>query len=372
MIEAAELQATLEAALAGTSLPGAMARVVYRDGQATEAAVGFAADSVFELASMTKPLVSVAALQLVEQGRIGLDEPVSRIVPALDSPDVLTGFDGERPLKRKARVPITLRHLLSHSAGFGYAFMEPYILKALGKHPEPGRRAGLLTPLLFEPGTGWAYGSCSDWLGLVIEAVSGEPLDRLLHERVLSPLGMTDTQYGRRPDQKGRVPAMVARGADGSLAPMPGFATWSPDHDYVPGGAGLCGTAADFGRFLHWMLGEGAPLLGPTLMDAFCTNQLAPGIAAGRLGTLLPWLSLASDPHPGTDCGWGLGTLVHLAPGPDGRAAGSLSWGGIANTSFWADRKAGLAVVLMLQLLPFGDPVALTIRKEVEQLVYKR
>jgi CubicO group peptidase (beta-lactamase class C family) len=218
-------------------------------------------------------------------------------------------------------------------------------------------------PLLFEPGSDWAYGVSTDWVGLAVAAATGERLDVWLEREVLGPLGMAATRYGA-----GDVPLLI-RGEGGAMVPFPAFSLYDESHEFVPGGAGLAGPAADYGRFLQMLLRGGEAILSSEMVQAFGTNQIG-ALRAGMLGSALPWLAKPLDPMPGQHCGWGLGTLINPDTGPDGRSAGSLSWAGIANTYFWADPAAGLAAVVMMQHLPFGDPAALGVVRAVERAVY--
>jgi CubicO group peptidase (beta-lactamase class C family) len=355
----ARLEAALAPALAAAGIPGAVAQVVDADGVLADVALGHPPDARFDIASMTKPLVSIAALQLVADGRLSLDAPIADLLPGLAAPQLITG--------QPAKTPITLRHLLTHTSGLGADFVQPEIAATRSAPVKPGTMAAITMPLLFEPGTGWAYGASTDWVGLAVAAASGQRLDAYLAAQVLGPLGMHATGYGGN-----NVPVM-ARGPHGILAPLPGFSTFHPAMEFIPGGAGLSGTAADYGRFLRLLLRDGeldgARLLPQAMVEELARNQVA-DLPAGRLTTALPWLLAPYDPAPGQRCGWGLASAVHLEAGPHGRRAGTLAWGGIGNTHFWVDRKAGLAAVLMMQLLPFADPGALAVLAALERAVY--
>jgi CubicO group peptidase (beta-lactamase class C family) len=357
----------LEAALAGTGIPGAVAHVVNADGVLAKVALGHPPDARFQLASMTKAVVSVAALQQVEAGRLSLDAPLHRLLPALGALQLITGWDGDRPLLAPPATAITLRHLLTHTSGLGYGFVQADVERArlgLGlPEPAPGTLDAISLPLLFQPGTGWAYGVSTDWVGLAAATASGQRLDHLLQEALFRPLGMAATGYGT-----GDVPMMI-RGADGALAPFPAFALHNPGHALVPGGAGLAGTAADYGRFLQMLLRGGEGLLSPAMVDAIFTNQIG-SLRAGQMPSALSWLARPFDPMPGQHCGWGLAGLLNPAPGPHGRSAGSLGWAGIANTHFWVDRAAGLGAILLMQHLPFADPPALAVLAAFERALY--
>ncbi len=359
----ARIEAALAAALDGTGIPGAVALVVDAGGVRAEAALGYDMAARFSLASMTKAIVSVAALRLVEAGQLSLDAPLGDLLPALAAPQVLAGFDGDTPILREAQTAITLRHLLTHTAGFGYDFVQPEVGRARAAPPVPGSMDSITMPLLFEPGSDWAYGVSTDWVGLAVAAASGERLDLWLTREVLAPLGMAATRYGA-----GDVPLLI-RGEGGAMAPFPAFSLYDESHEFVPGGAGLAGPAHDYGRFLQMLLRGGEGIVSGEMIKAFGTNQIG-ALRAGVLGSALPWLAQPLDAMPGQHCGWGLGTLINPEAGPDGRSAGSLSWAGIANTYFWVDPAAGLAAVVMMQHLPFADPAALGVVRAVERAVY--
>lgn len=354
------LEAALRPALAAAGIPGAVALVVDADGVQAEVALGHAADARFDIASMTKPLVSLAALQLVAQGRLALDAPIADLLPGLANPLLLNGLP--------ATTPITLRHLLTHSSGLGADFVQPEVAAMRTAPVKPGTMAAITMPLLFEPGTGWAYGVSTDWVGLAVAAASGQRLDDYLAAHVLGPLGMQATAYG------GATVPMMARGPDGALTPLPGFATFHPAMAFIPGGAGLAGTAGDYGRFLRMLLRggdlDGTRLLPEAMVAELARNQVG-DIAAGRLTTALPWLLTPFDPAPGQRCGWGLATAIHLEAGLNGRRPGTLAWGGIGNTHFWVDPAAGLGAVLLMQILPFADPGALSVLATFERAVYE-
>src|SRR6266849_3326086 len=250
-------------------VPGIVAMAATRDGPVYEGAFGkralpegpaMTADSVFWIASMTKAITTTAAMQLVERGKLALDSPISPVLPELKSPKVLEGFDpsGE-PRLRAAKRPITLRHLVTHTAGFGYDIWSPDLLRYKEKKGIPSittcENLALTTPLTFDPGEKWDYGINIDWVGKAVEAVSGKRLEAYLRDRILAPLGMTDTGFVLRADQRARLAAMHARGPDGTLQAIPFELPQEPE--FFMGGGGLHGTARDYLRFLNMILGGG-------------------------------------------------------------------------------------------------------------------
>lgn len=358
------LRAVLEAAPV-PAIAGFLAR---RDGMVWEGAAGEATTGsrVF-LASMSKAVTSVAAMVLVEQDRLRLDAPIGAMVPELAAPQVLEGFDAAgEPVLRPARVAITLRHLLTHTAGFGYPFFNERVLR--WSKLRPVRRP----VALFDAGTQWEYGINTDWVAKAVAAASGMGFEAFVHEAVLAPLGMTSTGY----DFPEARPAVYARQPDGGLVQVP----HQPprDREFFQGGAGLCGTGPDYIRFLRMLLAggtlEGVRVLRRETVDRLFTNQLPgvspAGLSAGPMRPVQPEITLAAEIFPGMEAGWSLAGAINPLPLPTGRAAGSLTWAGIANTYFWADRARDLAGVLLMQFYPFGDPAALASLVAFETAAY--
>jgi methyl acetate hydrolase len=319
---------------------------------------------------MTKAVTSLVALQLVGEGRLGLDDPVGRWMPELAEPKVLEGFDaGGAPLLRPARAPITLRTLLTHTSGFGYDFASPELARWIAHTGSDtlGRTAPKDMPLVFDPGEGWLYGHGLDFAGLLIEALLGQDLEAAFAERVFRPLGMTETSFGLSPERRARLAPMHMRLPDGGLAPLP-FALPDPPF-FQMGGGGLYSTAADYLKFLTALMDEAATLAAPDLMRLMTTSQHTeprPGV----LTSSTPHLARDFDAFPGQRTGWSLGFLVNLEPGPAGRSAGSLTWAGLSNCYYWLDRERGVAGVMLAQLLPFADPGALALFEQFERAVY--
>ncbi len=372
---------TFEAAVTHAALPGAAGMIVDADGVRFSHACGVAdasisvpmkIDTICQIASMTKALVSLGAMQLVEAGRIGLDAPIGDVLPALASPQVLAGFDGDgAPVLRPAARPVTLRHLLTHTSGLGYAFVQPEVLRyyqAVGI-PAPGSMASITMPLLFDPGDDWAYGVSTDWAGLAIEAVAGTDLQSYLEANVFAPLGLENTAFrDTLPDGAARV---HVRTPDGGFALNPLYLGGGEFHG---GGGGLTSTAADYARFLQMML-RGGELDGNRLVAAetiaeMSRNQIGQ-IRAGYMPTAMPEFSAPYDTFPDQHTGWGLGFLINPEPVRGGRSAGSLCWAGIFNSYYWIDPAAGLAGVFMSQLAPFGDPGALAAFEALERMAYE-
>jgi methyl acetate hydrolase len=375
----------LDAAIAAGRIAGAVALTADRDGVVYEHAAGartaggeVAMDpqTVFWIASMTKAVVSVAALQLVEQGRLSLDGDLGDLLPDLKGLEVLEGLDADgKPRLRPAKGAVTLRQLLTHTSGFAYAFASADLLaysQASGAlDPNSGTRAAHRQPLLFDPGQGWIYGIGIDWAGIAIEEASGQRLDAYLADHVLGPLGMTDTGFALSAEQTARKASVHVRGPDGALIAIPFGLPENPE--VLSGGGGLYSTPRDYSRFLRMLMGEGV-LDGVRVLKAETVRSLAENqTGAHRAGvwtSALPNMSNDFDMHPGVTAAHGLATLVAPAGATNGRSAGSLAWAGLANTYYWADPAAGKAGVLMTQILPFGDLDVLALLKALERDAY--
>ncbi len=370
----------LETAVAAAHLPGAICQIVDRDGTRYSRAFGYAdalaatpmrEDTLCQIASMTKAVVSVGAMQLVEQGWLTLDGPIGEVLPGLADCQVITGFAEDGTVQTRAAVrPMTLRHLLTHTSGFGYAFVQPDVLRyfeSIGM-PRQNTLESLRMPLLFDPGEGWDYGVSTDWVGLAIEAVTGARLGDYLAENLLTPLGMSATAFrAELPEGAARV---HVRDPDGNLKVIPANLGGG---EFQSGGAGLSSTAPDYARFMRMILhsGElnGARVLEQETVAEMSRNQVGQ-LRAGYMGTTMPHLAGSFDGFPDQHTGWGLGFLINPEQGPNGRSPGSLAWAGIFNSYYWIDPAAGIAGVLISQLSPFGDPDALAAFAALERMAY--
>ena len=327
-------------------------------------------DSIFWIASLTKAVTSVAAMRLVEQGRVGLDQPLGPIVPKLAGLQVLEGFDAAgQPILRPARRDVTLHHLLTHTAGFVYEMWNADLgryVRATGKPGSAsGLNAGLEMPLAFDPGERWEYGIGVDWAGKVVEAVSGQTLGAYFAEHITGPLGMADTQFGR-PDSP-RVATLHHRLPDGTL--RPGSTGRPAKPELESGGGGLYSTAPDYLKFLAMLLRGGDGVLRPETVAAMGRNQIG-ALDVSRMVSVMPPMSNDAEFFPGKPKGWGYGFVINGEPGHAGRSAGSLAWAGLANCYYWIDPARRIAGVLMTQILPFADPRVLALLDAWEAAVY--
>jgi CubicO group peptidase (beta-lactamase class C family) len=319
------------------------------------------ADSVFWIASMTKAVTSAAGMQLVEQGKLSLDAPIGKVLPDLAAPQVLEGFDASgEPKLRPAKNPITLRHLMTHTAGFAYEMWNGDMVKYLEKTGTPGvttcKNDALKTPLMTDPGTRWEYGTNIDFVGKAVEAASGKRLDAYLHDHMFAPLGMNDTGFKINDSMRKRLVGMHARGEDGALAAIPFELEQTPE--FHMGGGGLYGTASDYIKFTQMILnkgrGNGNQLLKPETVALMGQNHIG-DLTMGKMTTAIGWATNDVDLYPDIVKKWGLSFLINTAKTPEGRSAGSLAWAGLANTYFWIDPARNVAGVILMQLLPFAD-----------------
>lgn len=369
-MELKAIQAVLDNAVATGAVAGAVVAATDKTGAIFQATAGrrsldapdaMQADSIFWIASMTKAVTTTAALQLVEAGKLSLDAPIGGLLPDLAQPMVLEGFaeDG-KALTRPARNAITLRHLLTHTAGFSYEFANPGLARYLKETGSPsaatGMLAGLRQPLMFDPGTAWEYSIGIDWAGRAVEAASGLRLDEYIEKHITAPLGMADTCFLPDAAQTPRRAAMHARNPDGTLKVIPFEPRPAPE--FLAGGAGLFSTARDYLAFMRMILNEGGGLLTPQMVAQMRTNQIG-ALRAGVIGSANPAVMSPSDFYPGMDSKWGLGFLLNPEPGRFGRSAGSLTWAGLPNCYYWIDVPRGVAAVILMQLLPSGDMGAL-------------
>jgi CubicO group peptidase (beta-lactamase class C family) len=318
-------------------------------------------DSVFWIASMTKAVTAAAAMQLVEQGKLSLEGPIGELLPDLAAPQVLEGFDANGdPKLRPAKNPITLRHLMTHTAGFAYDMWNGDMVKYLEKTGTPGvtscKNAALKTPVMSDPGTRWEYGTNIDFVGKAVEAVTGKRLDAALRDQLFTPLGMTDTSFKISDSQRQRLVGMHARGSDGSLAPIP--FELEQDPEFHMGGGGLYGTAGDYIKFTRMILnkgrGNGNQVLKAETVAMMGQNHIGE-LNMPKLTSAVAFATNDVDLYPGMDKKWGLSFMINTAKSAEGRSPGSLAWAGLANTYYWIDPSRDISGVILMQVLPFVD-----------------
>jgi methyl acetate hydrolase len=333
-------------------------------------------DSVFWIASMTKAITTAAAMQLVEQGKLSLDAPIGKVLPDLASPQVLEGFDAKgQPKLRPAKNAITLRQLMTHTAGFCYELWNGDKATYLEKTGLPGittcKNDALKTPIASDPGTRWEYGTNIDFVGKAVEAVSGKRLDAYLRDNLLTPLGMNDTGFKITDAMRKRLVGMHARNPDGSLAPLP--FELEQDPEFHMGGGGLYGTAGDYIKFTQMILnkgrGNGNQVLKPETVATMSQNNIGELVVTKMTSAALMYTNDV-DLYPEMIKKWGLSFLITTDKTPEGRSAGSLAWAGLANTYFWIDPARDVSGVILMQVLPFADARCLEAFAGFERGIY--
>jgi methyl acetate hydrolase len=305
-------------------------------------------------------LTSVATLQLVEQGRLALDQAVASVIPAFGELRLLEGFDGNEPLLRDLSRQPTIQQLLTHTSGLSYWFTNVDLMTwhEVTDAPTPltGLRKCLEIPFVAEPGERWEYGVNTAWLGLVVEAVTDQKLDEYLAQHVFTPLGMTDTTFTPTEVQRERLMAIHARQPDGGL----GLSTieLSEEPEIAFGGEGAYGTAGDYTRFLRALLGggelDGARILAPETVALMFQDHLDGLQLPEYMPSAIPELTNDVPSLPFRQ-GWGLGLHLLLEDIPGMRKAGSGDWAGLFNCYYWVDPASGITGAIFTQLLPFFD-----------------
>ncbi|MGN6701765.1 MAG: serine hydrolase domain-containing protein [Burkholderiaceae bacterium] len=376
----------LRAAVDDGRVPGVVALAADRSGSFYQGAFGrrslaedtpMTADTVFRIASMTKAVTGVAAMQCVERGLLSLDQPAGEIMPELAEPQVLQGFDADgKPILRAARRKITLRMLLTHTAGFVYHVWNAKLARYCETTGFPtilsGKLAALNAPLGFDPGERWEYGINIDWAGRMVEQVSGQDLDSYMRANIFAPLGMHDSGFQPNDEQSSRSVQAHARNADGSLEPVP--RTPPAKSEFHAGGGGLSSTGPDYLTFLRMLLHggtlNGAQVLKPETVALMLQNHIG-DLLVTKLPTSQPAMSYDAEFFPGMAKKWGLTWLINTEDVPGRRSAGSVAWAGLFNTYYWLDPKQQVTGVIMTQILPFADPTVLHLLDEFETAVYR-
>jgi len=380
--------ATLDDVLASTIAQGAAAGVVgaaaTRKGifyqgasgrRSLEAPAPMKTDSIFRIFSMTKAVAGAAAAKLIENGALDLDATVESILPEFGTLQVLEGFDGEKPILRPARAKATVRQLATHTSGLIYEIWNANLAKYLDLTGRPrflsGKKMGIMYPLAFDPGSRWDYGIGIDWLGLVIQAVSGKRLDAFCREEIFAPLGMTDTDFECPGEKHARLAGVHVRQDDGTLKAIDFELPSSPE--IYCAGHGLYSTASDYMSFLLMLMNEGryngAQVLKPATVRLALENHIG-GLEVGKLTTVIPAVSYDAEFFPGMAKKHSLATMINVEPAQGMRAAGSHCWAGALNTYFWFDLTNGIAGVILMQSMPFADPKCVDALVAFEKTVY--
>ncbi|MBQ7805151.1 serine hydrolase domain-containing protein [Rhodococcus qingshengii] len=368
-------------------VPGVVAMITDREGNIYEGAAGERAlghgepmtlDTTFALFSTTKAITGTAVLQCVEEGLLDLDAPAATYVPDIGELKVLDGFDaGGNPVLREPKRDITTRMLLLHTAGFGYDFFNESYNRLSQEHGQPSvitcSKAALTTPLLFDPGEKWEYGTNIDWAGQVVESIRGQRLGDVMRQRIFEPLEMADTAFTMSPSMKDRLAPIHQRESDGSLTPLIGFELPAEPEVHM-GGHGLHGTVGDYMKFIRMWLNDGAGTSGRVLSSETVAAAVQNGLEGQHVGLLpgvLPTLSNDAEFFPGVPKGWAYSFMTNEEVAPTGRPAGSLAWAGLANLYYWIDRQTGVGGFWATQILPFADAGSINGYLEFETAVYQ-
>ena len=381
-----KLDSVLEAGTKAGAAPGAVAIVVNRnevlwEGASGERAIGSGAsmttDTVGAIFSMTKAITGAAAMQLVEQGKLELDAPAGNIIPWLDEVQVLDGFDGQgEPVLRAPKSVVTLRNLLTHTSGFTYELWNANEVRWREKTGALSlftvENKSLQIPLAFDPDTQWEYGIGLDWVGKMVEAVSGMTLGEYFAKYITGPLGMSDTAFAHTPSMLERASAVHARLPDGSLQTMDLPPPANPEFEM--GGGGLHGTMSDYGKFIRMILNDGeldgVRVLKPETVATMCENHIG-DLRVQNLKTVAPPFTNDAEFFPGQPKTWGLTFQINESAADTGRPAGTLMWAGLANSFFWIDRTNGVGGAYLSQILPFADEKSMKLFFDIERTVYQ-
>src|SRR3954449_12649580 len=354
----------LQGAVQRGVVPGVVAMAATAERPIYEGAAGvrsadaddpIAADTMMRIASMTKMVTTVAALQLVERGDLDLDAPVATYRPEFAELKVLEGFHGETPLLREPRTQATVRQLVTHTSGLGYWFWNKDIdrYEQITGTPNvlPGSDDAFKAPLVADPGTRLEYGINTDWLGRVVEAISGRSLADYVDEHITGPLGMTSTRRRMSAEQRANSTPIHVRGDDGGWAATD--IDWAQEPDFWGGGHYLYSTSRDYLRFQRMLLGrgtfEGAKILEPETVDDAFRNHIGALSFPAAVTTAHPELSADCNLGPGLK--FGLGLLLNEERAPGMRAAGSGAWAGLFNTHFWVDPTSRVTGSIFSQVL---------------------
>jgi methyl acetate hydrolase len=375
---AAAIDRMFQAAVDKGEIPGVVAAVTNKDQivylkafgkQNSGQGIPMSTDTVFRIASMTKPVTSVGVMMLYEQGKLKLDDPAGNYVPSFKGREVIASFNENdatfttRPAKRE----MTIRHLLTHTSGLGYPFTS---FTVLGLQQKKGT-APVDMPLLFDPGTKWTYSASTAVLGTIVEKLGGQSIEEWDQAKIFRPLGMVDTSYFLPPDKARRLATVHQREATG-LVENPNPATYMPS---VRGDGGLLSTASDYSAFLQMFLNEGSlhgtRLLKPETVRLMTSNQIG-SVVVETMPAAIPRQSDTFPFGAGKDK-FGLGFQITATDGTrtHERAAGSYTWAGIDNTHFWVDPKNGIGVVILTQVLPFYNRTSMDVMNRFEKLIYE-
>jgi methyl acetate hydrolase len=382
-VSSSDIDRVLSDAVESGAVPQIVAMAADRNGQIYEGAAGPKAagqseqvgpDSMFRIASMTKMVATVAALQQVERGNLDLDAPVDTFLPQFAEIGVLDGFDGDTPRVRPPASRATVRQLVTHTAGFGYWFWNADVHRFEQVTGTPnvlaGHRDSFTTPMVADPGTRFEYGISTDWLGEVVEKVVGAPLKDYLADNVFAPLGMKRTTFSPTAEDRADLVPVHVKGEDGEWVATE--IDWSADPQWWAGGHGLYATPRDYLRFQQALLNGGsleeATILAPETVEAAFTNQIGDLDFPSHIPSAEP--SVSGPWNGPTGMKWGYGLLLNTRQEPGMRAVGSGAWAGVFNSHFWVDPASGVTGAIYSQFLPFIPDAAMAVYADFERALY--
>jgi methyl acetate hydrolase len=382
-IDGTAIDKVLQDAVESGGVPHVAAIAADRDGVIYQGAAGpreagqsdpGTVDTLFRIMSMTKMPCTVAALQQVEQGNLDLDAPVADYCPEFAQVQVLTGFDGDTPKLRPPARPATVKNLITHTTGLGYWFFNEQLVRWEEVTGVPnvvaGSRISFTAPMLADPGEAFNYGINIDWLGKVVEAVTGVGLDVAIKQGVTGPLGMDQTTFLMNDDQRPNSTPVHVKGEDGTWVSIGEILNQAPD--WWAGGHGLYGPPSDYIKLLRALLrgGEldGTAILRPSTVEEAFRNQIGDLDFPAELSTLDPASTCDFNAGPGFK--WGYGLLLNTSDLPGMRRAWSGAWAGLCNTQFWVDRTTGICGSIYSNFLPFVTPEAVTLYNDFERTLY--
>jgi methyl acetate hydrolase len=383
-----ELKLAMDAHLSKTvatspGLPGVVAMITDRSGDIYQGCAGrrtidgpndMSLDTVFALYSTTKAVTAVAALQLAEEGLLDLHAPARDYLPEIAAIEVLDGFEADgAPRLRPPRRDITTHMLLTHTSGLAYDFFSRDYVAFMNAKGTPsafsGRREALKTPLLFEPGDRWHYGTNLDWCGLIVEAIRGRRLGDVFKNHIFAPLGMRETSFRLGAALAPRFATLHDRHADGTLTRSAFSIPSDPEMDM--GGHGLFGTVGDYMKFIRMWLnkgqGEFGPVLKPETVAMALRNQIG-DLKVQPMPGVVPTLANDAEFFPGMPKSWGYSFMINDEDTPMGRPAGSAAWAGLANLFYWIDHRNGFGGFWATQIIPLGDMTSIVGFFEMEAM----
>jgi CubicO group peptidase (beta-lactamase class C family) len=375
------LKPELEATLQANQVPFASFGVTDANATRMQAEIGTAGaapldeNHVFRIASMTKPIVTLAALQLVARGDLRLDQPMKEILPELGEVQVVSRNGDELTFAPLAR-DITLHHLLTHTSGYAYDFHAELIAELVAQEKLAGvasdNDAFLSAPLIFQPGENWEYGINIDWAGRIVEKISGVDLNTYVKANILRPLGMEHTSFSINDLNGDALVPLALRDDDGNLSDVSDLMPNVTDGPYL-GGGGLYSNVGDYMKFMRMVLKDGqgpdGQILPADMVRDMFTNQIGDK-QVGYMPSRNPMLARGHGWFEGTSMKWGYGFMLNETEVDGRRAAGAGAWSGLYNTFFSVDRVRETGCVVMMQMLPVYNEAALAVFDTFERAVY--